>query len=96
METYVLVGGRERLIVHSRDTCDGGRCLVHNPSNHHMRKWRQNWRQDRGIMERLCEHGTGHPDPDDRKVRMGSWAEGVHGCDGCCFVPDHVAQTVPD
>lgn len=34
-------------------------------------------------MERICKHGIGHPDPDDLKVQS-SWAEGVHGCDGCC------------
>jgi hypothetical protein len=34
-------------------------------------------------MERICDHGIGHPDPDDIRVRE-RWDEGVHGCDGCC------------
>jgi hypothetical protein len=39
--------------------------------------------------ERICEHGVGHPDPDD----VGYWAgRGYditrHGCDGCCSPPD--------
>lgn len=42
------------------------------------------WRPDRGIMERVCEHGVGHPDPDDVKVQAGGWTETIHGCDGCC------------
>jgi hypothetical protein len=85
METYVLVGGRGMLHCHDRADCYGPPCLIHSPSEHHMRGWDQNWRADRRIMERLCEHGIGHPDPDDYKVRMNSWGEGIHGCDGCCF-----------
>lgn len=53
-----------------------------------MRDWPQFWRDDRGLMERICSHGIGHPDPDDLayKIRTGGDdAEGVHGCDGCCF-----------
>jgi hypothetical protein len=34
-------------------------------------------------MERICEHGIGHPDPDDRRIRTGE-DMGDHGCDGCC------------
>lgn len=58
-------------------------CAVHKPSDHHMRTWRQIWRWDRGIMERACPHGIGHPDPDDHRIRTGLDI-GVHGCDGCC------------
>lgn len=50
-----------------------------------MNLWPQNWRSDRGIMERICEHGVGHPDPDDPKA--GNKYEAVHGCDGCCARP---------
>lgn len=85
-----LEGGR-RILSHHPDACkDTGPCCIHSPSNHHLRSWRQHYRFDRDIMERLCSHGVGHPDPDDLKVRTGSWAEGVHGCDGCCHRPDHV------
>jgi len=34
-------------------------------------------------MERVCEHGVGHPDPDEYKLKRG-WTEHVNGCDGCC------------
>lgn len=67
-------------------------CCIHNPSDHHMVTWPQNWRGDKGIMERLCSHGTGHPDPDDLKVRTTTWA-GVHGCCGCCLSPGELTLT---
>lgn len=79
--------------VHAAGQCSGDHCCIHNPSDHHMRTWRQNWRDDRGLMERICPHGIGHPDPDDiaHKYRtLGeavAIAEGIHGCDGCCRHP---------
>lgn len=78
--------------VHLPDRCYGRPCVIHNPSDHHMRDWPLHWRDDRGICERICPcphgpgahddgshcgHGIGHPDPD----QLG---DGVHGCDGCC------------
>lgn len=81
--TYVLK-------THSATLCEGQPCVVHNPSKHHMANWPMNWREDRYMMERLCEHGVGHPDPDHiwfirnkYGVDMAS-TESVHGCDGCC------------
>jgi hypothetical protein len=50
--------------VHPAEACAGEFCCIHNPSPHHMVTWPLNWRADRGIMERICPHGTGHPDPD--------------------------------
>jgi hypothetical protein len=47
-----------------------------------MKDWPQNWRPDRGIMERLCECGIGHPDFDDPKSKLPY--EGIHGCCGHC------------
>ena len=75
--------------VHSPEVCAGEWCVLHNPSNHHMRDWPTMWRGDRRIMERTCPHGVGHPDPDDLAylARVGRHGEGVHGCDGCCRPP---------
>lgn len=75
------------LTVHDRDACQGRGCPVHHPSTHHMRAWPLVWRPDRGLMERACPHGVGHPDPDDAAYRatFGD-GNGVHGCDGCCQV----------
>lgn len=72
---------------HRPDQCAGQWCTLHNRSNHPMRSFPQNWRADRGLMERVCEHGVGHPDPDELKL---TGPELVHGCDGCCdgaYVP---------
>ena len=58
--------------------CNGEYCTIHNRSEHHMRSFPQQWRGDAGFMERICEHGVGHPDPDE----IIDWPG--HGCDGCC------------
>jgi len=77
-----LVGG-QAIFAHPEVDCLDPPCCIHSPSDHHMRTWEQHWRPDRGIMERICPHGIGHPDPDDRAIRLGH-DEGTHGCDGCC------------
>lgn len=78
----VLVGGETLYNVHDERRCAGRPCTIHNPSQHSMSGFPQHFRQDRGLMERTCPHGVGHPDPDDPQThtRYG----GVHGCDGCC------------
>lgn len=80
----------EELVTHPPDACNGGVCCIHNPSDHSMRSFRQHWRDDRGLMERICPHGIGHPDPDDlawiakERGYEAAGVEAVHGCDGCC------------
>lgn len=86
MEHYIT-GTGQHLEVHEDVLCDGRHCPIHNPSNHPLKDAPTHWRTDRGIMERVCEHGVGHPDPDDIKV----WRdhhESVHGCDGCCAIQE--------
>lgn len=51
--------------VHSPDLCQGRPCPIHNLTEHSMRSFPQHFRWDRGVMERICSHGVGHPDPDD-------------------------------
>lgn len=70
--------------MHSTQTCEGQPCTIHNRTNHSMRKFPQHWRGDRAIMERICEHGIGHPDPDEYKLALYPH-EATHGCDGCCY-----------
>jgi len=75
------------LKTHSPDKCSGSHCCIHNPSDHHMREWPMSWRDDKGVMERICPHGIGHPDPDDvaHGIRIGrDESLNIHGCDGCC------------
>lgn len=63
--------------VHHRARCIKP-CPIHAPSDHPMRDFPLHFRSDRGIMERRCPHGVGHPDPDDINE------DTTHGCDGCC------------
>lgn len=80
-EQYVT-GTGQPCLVHNETACipEIG-CPIHHPSDHHMRDWPTNWRGDRHMMERICPHSVGHPDPDDLA------ADDVHGCDGCCTDP---------
>lgn len=75
-----LEGGQVIVGVHPKGDCVGERCTIHNRSEHHMRSFPQNWRGDRGLMERVCPHGVGHPDPDD------ILQDTIHGCcqERCC------------
>jgi hypothetical protein len=77
------------LVTHGPDKCAGQNCCIHNPSPHHMVTWPMRWRADTGKMERICEHGIGHPDPDDAAYweRLGQGCRNIHGCDGCCRRP---------
>jgi hypothetical protein len=95
--TFVLMkdpfSGRESLIgddgmhlanVHPDTQCAGTVCTLHNPTQHHMRDWPMHWRGDRKIFERICDHGVGHPDPDQEEYLINFEDDLTHGCDGCC------------
>lgn len=77
--TYRTGTGQGLFNLHDATACAGQPCVIHNPSEHSMRAFPTHWRGDIGIMERICPHGVGHPDPDDRPL-----VSTVHGCDGCC------------
>lgn len=88
MEIFVDGNGRE-VRVHPAGTCAGQNCSIHNPSNHPLKDAPLNWRDDRKMMERICQHGVGHPDPDDvayNVIALGKDEStyATHGCDGCC------------
>lgn len=73
--------------VHDPAVCEGRGCAIHNrPSDHALAEATLNWREDRGILERICMHGVGHPDADSAAYleSIGQGAQNVHGCDGCC------------
>jgi hypothetical protein len=76
--------GNKIVDVHEQWECMGRYCTVHKPSDHAMRSMKQRWRADRALMERVCEHEVGHPDPDE--IGLDESGRGVHGCDGCCYV----------
>lgn len=77
------------MTVHDPSACAGRACCIHNPSAHHMAGWPRHWRPDRYLMERICPHGVGHPDPDHMAHILEinpreALEHGIHGCDGCC------------
>ena len=82
IQAYLDEHGLVAKHVHDAARCAGRPCVMHNPSDHHMRSWPLHWRDDRVFFERICPHGVGHPDPDcvsyDPNVSL-------HGCDGCCY-----------
>lgn len=87
---WVNLESGQRLRVHSKEMCRGGNCSIHNPSDEAKAIGTRQWRSDRAMMERICSHGVGHPDPDElaflRSIGMDKQADvnGLHGCDGCC------------
>jgi hypothetical protein len=91
MNKYIT-GTKQKVInVHKENAdCRKYGCCVHSPSDHNMKNWPTHWRDDHGMMERICEHGVGHPDPDHIgwvSRNVGSRAAkivSIHGCDGCC------------
>lgn len=91
MTDYLLENNEDYVIrnVHPESACDAQEaCAIHKMTSHHMRHFPQHFRGDTGVMERICNHGIGHPDPDGMhywRARGDDWA-GVHGCDGCCRV----------
>ena len=93
MERFTT-GTGQKIWVHDIDNCEGEYCVIHAPSNHLMRSFPTHWRQDKALMERICPHGVGHPDPDDLAffllkstllLHPKSYYS-VHGCCGnkCC------------
>lgn len=93
-DSITLVDGRT-LKTHGKDQCSGESCCIHNPSVHPLADAPLDWRPERALIERVCDHGVHHPDPDDRahwerKIGTDPVAEefldarAEHPCDGCC------------
>ncbi len=90
MERFNVPGTDEVWIVHAFDVCRQDQfCAIHRPSHHGMRAWPMHLRET-GLIERVCSHGVGHPDPDSARYfnergpvgSRGTWT--IHGCCGCC------------
>lgn len=77
-ESYTTGTGQVLHNIHGAGSCIGF-CVIHSPISGPWDKWPTHWREDRGIMERLCPHRIGHPALED-VLRHG---DGIHGCDGC-------------
>ena len=84
---YVTGTGQALVHVHDPSRCQGRWCVIHNPMPGPWDAWPTHWRSDRGIMERVCPHGTGHPVAEDYG-RVSGW-ELVHGCCECPCAPSN-------
>lgn len=90
MEKYKTGTGQILQVHEETFSCKNHNCAIHNPSNSSMVEFPTNWREDKGLMERICPHGVGHPDPDDLSFKKRIYGElfakyaSIHGCDGCC------------
>lgn len=50
---------------HGLGQCAGRPCVIHSPSDHHMKDWPLSFRMDLGALAfRRCEHFAEHPDID--------------------------------
>lgn len=76
--------------VHNESVCMPP-CPFHAPSDHPLKDAEMHIRGDKkGLVERICEHGIGHDDPDSVAYmhKIGERWAGIHGCDGCCDAAD--------
>lgn len=78
--------------IHGPAVCEGTPCPFHSPSEHPMALFKKHIRDDKYfLVERICPHGVGHPDPDSvaffksRRIYLD-----LHGCDGCCGAKKNV------
>lgn len=89
MEYFTCSDGLQ-ILVHNEEHCDGNGCCIHSPSDHHMKEWPLVWDQENKQMQRVCQHGCCHPDPDDVafRARRPDYVQSANGskhwCDGCC------------
>lgn len=73
--------------VHPKERCLGERCVVHAPTDHHMRNWAMRLSSVSGIVYRMCPHGNPHVDPDSRYYLVAVRGFHVPSCHcpcGCC------------
>lgn len=75
---------------HKETACRGRNCALHNPSYHQLCEAPLRWLYEPGeggYMERLCEHGAWHQDPDDlefhRKFNGGDNPRPMREGSGC-------------
>lgn len=89
---WTYIDGMGMLIsTHSIEQCqdrDYGCAIHNNPSDHPLADAPMIWRDDTNILERVCEHGIGHPDYDSAlyNEEQGKAHLNIHGCDGCCVI----------
>lgn len=90
MEHTLLESGQV-ILHHPRTDCIGRWCAIHQPMPGPWNNWPRQWRDDRGILERVCACGVGHPVAEDY-----GRVDTVHGCCGCRCHPDFGGQGYND
>lgn len=88
MELHDLESG-QAIFTHEAGECIGEWCVIHRPMPGPWESWPRVWRGDRGIVERRCPHGVGHPvaEMHEWSIMMGQEVDLIHGCDGCPCSP---------
>lgn len=78
------------LQTHPADRCEGGYCVIHNPSDHPLKDAPLHWDDTLRRTDRVCKHDQHHPDPDHlahvlNEHGLFEWiVHRYHDCDGCC------------
>lgn len=93
MEQHILESGQV-LQTHTRTVCMGTWCCIHAPMPGPWMGWPRQWRDDRGIMERTCPHGVGHPVAEmyEPAIYLGREHLLLHGCCGCPCKPESLPE----
>lgn len=92
-ESHILESG-QTVQTHPRGKCFGTWCAIHSQMPGPWSSWPRLWRGDRGIMERQCPCGVGHPVAEmyDYVLNAGQEWILVHGCCGCPCSPRHLPE----
>lgn len=92
-EQHELESGQV-LNTHAVDECAGTWCAIHKPQPGPWQEWPRMWREDRGIMERVCPHGVGHPIAEmyDWAIENNRGFDLIHGCCAECVCSPRAAK----
>ena len=75
MEKYID-GLGQTVSVHSKEKCEGQHCVIHNPSDHPLRRYPTSWDEERKLMYRVIEeHRIKLMDPDEVSYQKRKLAE---------------------
>lgn len=79
----IMPNGQVLVDIHSINLCASYACSIHHPSQHLMVGMLQVYDFDKKLMQRVCNHGVKHPDPDDRALHLRS-KDGFDLSHTCC------------
>jgi hypothetical protein len=93
MEQHILESGQS-LQTHPRTACLGTWCCIHAQMPGPWSAWPRLWREDMGIMERVCPCGVGHPVAEmyEHAIFLNREYMLVHGCCGCPCSPANLPK----